>query len=211
MFSVAYSLRFIHDVFFNGEPINLPKYPPHEPPRYMKIPVEILVFLCLLVGMLPAYTVAPLLAVAAKASLGGVLPEYSLAIWHGFNLPLAMSCVALVGGILVYVGRQPLFRWYAGLPEVDARMIFERQVQNLVRLATWLTGRLENGSLQRYLSFLLIAALVLVASALVPLPQLTGSRWPQPAGWHHRAGPAGAGRRAVCSRRCSIASAWWRC
>lgn len=176
VFSVAYSLRFIHDVFFNGEPINLPKYPPHEPPRYMKIPVEILVFLCLLVGMLPAYTVAPLLAVAAKASLGGVLPEYSLAIWHGFNLPLAMSCVALVGGILVYVGRQPLFRWYAGLPEVDARMIFERQVQNLVRLATWLTGRLENGSLQRYLSFLLIGALVLVASALAPLPQLTGSR-----------------------------------
>ncbi|MEE1947375.1 monovalent cation/H+ antiporter subunit A [Pseudomonas alcaligenes] len=176
VFSVAYSLRFIHDVFFNGEPINLPKYPPHEPPRYMKIPVEILVFLCLLVGMLPAYTVAPLLAVAAKASLGGVLPEYSLAIWHGFNLPLAMSCVALVGGILVYVGRQPLFRWYAGLPEVDARMIFERQAQNLVRLATWLTGRLENGSLQRYLSFLLIAALVLVASALAPLPQLTGSR-----------------------------------
>ncbi|AMR66528.1 monovalent cation/H+ antiporter subunit A [Aquipseudomonas alcaligenes] len=176
VFSVAYSLRFIHDVFFNGEPINLPKYPPHEPPRYMKIPVEILVFLCLLVGMLPAYTVAPLLAVAAKASLGGVLPEYSLAIWHGFNLPLAMSCVALVGGILVYIGRQPLFRWYAGLPEVDARMIFERQVQNLVRLATWLTGRLENGSLQRYLSLLLIAALVLVASALAPLPQLTGSR-----------------------------------
>lgn len=176
VFSVAYSLRFIHDVFFNGEPVNLPKYPPHEPPRYMKIPVEILVFLCLLVGMLPAYTVAPLLAVAAKASLGGVLPEYSLAIWHGFNLPLAMSCVALIGGILVYVGRQPLFRWYAGLPEVDARMVFERQVQNLVRLASWLTGRLENGSLQRYLSFLLIAALVLVATALAPLPQLTGSR-----------------------------------
>src|SRR5690606_19091207 len=98
VFSVAYSLRFIHDVFFNGEPVNLPKFPPHEPPRYMKVPVEILVFLCLLVGMLPAYTVAPLLAVAAQASLGGPLPEYSLAVWHGFNFPLMMSCVALVGG-----------------------------------------------------------------------------------------------------------------
>src|SRR5690606_26710742 len=42
--------------------------------------------------------------------------------------------------------------------------------------AGWLTGGLENGSLQRYLSFLLIAALVLVASALAPLPQLTGAR-----------------------------------
>ena len=46
-------------MFFNGEPIDLPHYPPHEPPRYMKVPVEILVFLCLLVGIVPAYTVAP--------------------------------------------------------------------------------------------------------------------------------------------------------
>jgi multicomponent K+:H+ antiporter subunit A len=51
-FSVAYSLRFIHDVFFNGEPKNLPKTP-HEPPRYMRVPVEILVALCLIVGVFP--------------------------------------------------------------------------------------------------------------------------------------------------------------
>ncbi|MCV6492521.1 monovalent cation/H+ antiporter subunit A [Pseudomonas aeruginosa] len=153
VFSVAYSLRFIHDVFFNGEPARLPKFPPHEPPRYMKVPVEILVFLCLLVGMLPAYTVAPLLAAAASASLGGQLPEYSLAIWHGFNLPLLMSVVALVGGVLVYVLRKPLFNWYAGLPEVDAKLVFEQQVQRVVALAARLTAWLENGSLQRYLAF----------------------------------------------------------
>jgi len=29
------------------------------------------------------------------------LPEYSLAVWHGFNLALMMSFIALVGGILV--------------------------------------------------------------------------------------------------------------
>ncbi|MBP8264222.1 MAG: monovalent cation/H+ antiporter subunit A, partial [Pseudomonas sp.] len=175
VFSVAYSLRFIHDVFFNGEPINLPKYPPHEPPRYMKVPVEVLVFLCLLVGMLPAYTVAPLLAVAAEASVNAALPSYSLAIWHGFNLPLAMSVVALLGGILVYALRQPLFRWYAGLPSVDAKDFFEQQVQRLVALSGWLTGRLENGSLQRYLAWMMLAALVLVAVALEPLPSLGGT------------------------------------
>ena len=64
VFAVAYSLRFIHDVFFNGEPVDLPRTP-HEPPRWMKVPVEVLVALCLLVGMLPALTVEPLLAVAA--------------------------------------------------------------------------------------------------------------------------------------------------
>ena len=174
VFSVAYSLRFIHDVFFNGEPINLPKYPPHEPPRYMKVPVEILVFLCLLVGIVPAFTVAPLLAVAAGAALGGDLPNYSLSIWHGFNLPLLMSVIALVGGILVYAFRTPLFRWYAGLPAVDAKLAFERGVQMLVRSCVALTARLENGSLQHYLALLLGAALVVVTFGLGGLPQIDG-------------------------------------
>ncbi|WP_282876298.1 monovalent cation/H+ antiporter subunit A [Pseudomonas peli] len=174
VFSVAYSLRFIHDVFFNGEPVDLPHYPPHEPPRYMKVPVEILVFLCLLVGIIPAYTVAPLLAAAASATLGGDVPSYSLAIWHGFNLPLLMSFIALFGGILVYVFRQPLFRWYAGLPSVDAKLIFERGVQALVKACSGFTQWLENASLQRYLALLLAAALLVVTQGLSSLPQISG-------------------------------------
>ena len=38
-FSVAYSLRFVHDVFFNGEPVDLPSTP-HEPPLFMRVPVR---------------------------------------------------------------------------------------------------------------------------------------------------------------------------
>ncbi|MCM2330512.1 MAG: DUF4040 domain-containing protein, partial [Pseudomonas sagittaria] len=183
IFSVAYSLRFIHDVFFNGEPINLPKFPPHEPPRYMKVPVEVLVFLCLLVGMLPGYTVAPLLATAASATVGGVLPAYSLAIWHGFNLPLLMSVIALIGGITVYASRQPLFRWYAGLPDLDAKAIFELGVRQLVAVAERITGILESGSLQRYLVLMLLAALLAVVVGLWGLPELAGPlplTWPDP-------------------------------
>jgi multicomponent K+:H+ antiporter subunit A len=174
LFSVAYSLRFIHDVFFNGEPINLPHFPPHEPPRYMKVPVEVLVFLCLLVGMLPGYTVAPLLAAAAAATLGGEVPAYSLAIWHGFNLPLLMSGIALVGGILLYSLRKPLFRWYAGLPNMDAKLQFERAVVSLVRLCVKITGCLENASLQRYLALLLGCALLVVTWGMGSLAQVTG-------------------------------------
>ena len=49
--SVAYSLRFIHDVFFNGPPKDLPNPHPHEPPLVMKAPVALLVVLCVVVGM----------------------------------------------------------------------------------------------------------------------------------------------------------------
>jgi multicomponent K+:H+ antiporter subunit A len=89
-FSVAYSLRFIHDVFFNGEPKGSAQKP-HEPPRYMRVPVEILVALCLIVGVFPEYTVGDVLASASTVVLGGRLPEYHLHIWHGLNLPLLMS------------------------------------------------------------------------------------------------------------------------
>ncbi len=67
--SVAYSARFIHDVFFNGQPKGLPRTP-HEPPRYMRVPVEILVALCILVGLAPQYIVGDLLAVASSCRAG---------------------------------------------------------------------------------------------------------------------------------------------
>jgi multicomponent K+:H+ antiporter subunit A len=106
MLAVAYSLRFIHDVFFNGDPVDLPRTP-HEPPFWMKVPVEVLVALCLLVGVLPAFTVAPWLEVAVVGVLQGPTPDYSLAIWHGVNAPFLMSLAALIGGVLAYTGRRP--------------------------------------------------------------------------------------------------------
>jgi len=173
VFSVAYSARFIHDVFFNGEPVNLPKYPPHEPPRYMKVPVEILVALCVAVGVFPAITVAGLLAVAATATLGGELPEYHLAIWHGFNLPLVMSFIALFGGIFVYSQRRRLFDLWARLPELDAKLVFEGRIQQLGRLASAITGRLQNGSLQSYVAWGVTLVAVILLTQMWHLPALS--------------------------------------
>ncbi len=171
IFSVAYSVRFIHDVFFNGDASGLPKSP-HEPPRFMRVPVELLVVLCLAVGLLPAATVGPLLAVGAQAALAGgpfaPLPEYKLAIWHGLNLPLAMSAVALTGGLLLYFGLQKfvdlhrLIHWPRG-----GREVFVFLIERVVRAADALTAALVNGSLQRYL--LLLVLLALAAGAAPPL------------------------------------------
>jgi multicomponent K+:H+ antiporter subunit A len=161
IFTVAYSTRFVHDVFFGPAPRGLTKTP-HEPPRWMKVPVEILVGLCLLVGLAPALTVGPLLRAAAGAVLQRPLPEYSLALWHGFNLPLLMSAVALAGGAIVYFTRRYHFdlHGYRQRP-VDGRAISEYAVALAVRGARWLVERVANHSLQRYVLLLLIAALAL--------------------------------------------------
>jgi len=174
-FSVAYSLRFIHDVFFNGEPVNLPKTP-HEPPRYMKVPVEILVAICIVVGLVPGIVVIDLLSAASIATLQGPMPEFSLAIWHGFNVPLLMSVLAMLGGFIIYYNRKKLFQFQGQFPEPDSKLVFEGWVQRLVNSARAVIEWIENGSLQRYLSIFLFMIFAVSVMPLVNLQETAGLR-----------------------------------
>ncbi|WP_288589958.1 proton-conducting transporter membrane subunit, partial [Marinobacter sp. UBA5687] len=183
IFAVAYSARFIHDVFFNGKPVNLPIYPPHEPPRYMKIPVEILVFACIMVGMFPAVSVGPLLYAAAHATLGGEVPDYQLAVIHGFNLPLIMSFAAFFGGLIMYSQRQKFFDFHARFKEIDEKAVFEAIVLRIVDLANAFTARLENGSLQRYAMLLVVSVLAVAAMPLLDLGIFIGETGLSPVDW----------------------------
>ena len=101
MFAVVYALRFSTDVFFGPPPIDLPREP-HEPTPWMRVPIELLVLGCLVVGIVPEWAIGPTLAMAAAPVVGGELPHYSLSIWHGLNKPLAMSLVAMAGGVLLH-------------------------------------------------------------------------------------------------------------
>lgn len=160
IFAVAYSLRFIHDVFFNGEPINLPKTP-HEPPLFMRIPVDLLVLICLAVGIIPMIVVAPMLAVAVAGSLQAAPPEYSLAIWHGFNLPLMMSMIALVLGVVVYMFRERLFKWHdSRIAHLDARIIYHFIYNSITTMANGITRCFDKGSLQNAIAWIIGTAFV---------------------------------------------------
>lgn len=162
IFSVAYSLRFIHDVFFNGEPVGLTKTP-HEPPRFMKIPVDILVLLCLGVGIAPMILVAPILSVAVAASLQSAPPQFSLAIWHGLNLPLIMSFIAMAIGTVVYFNRHKLFRWHdETLPRIDARILFNMALHGLLVLSGKISRLFDQGSLQNAVSWVLLSAVAAI-------------------------------------------------
>ena len=162
--SVAYSLRFIHDVFFNGEPKNLPNAHPHEPPLLMRLPVALLVVLCVVVGVAPALTFGPLVHVAATAMLGAPPPEYQLSIWHGFNLPLLMSAIALLLGVLMYVALQRRFNLHLHHSSGwSGRQLFTAAIDGLFALAGRLTQRLDNGSLQRQAAWMVGAAVLLAA------------------------------------------------
>ncbi len=131
IFGVVYSLRFILGVFFGPAPRDLPR-PPHEPPRWMRFPIEALVLICVVVGVIPAMTIKPFLTTAARSILGEATPSYSLGIWHGFTLPLLMSAVAIAGGVAFYfLGRRRLAVAPDGPPVIRLfakQRIFERAI-----------------------------------------------------------------------------------
>lgn len=139
-FSVAYSLRFIHGVFFGPPPTDLPRTP-HEPPHWMRFPVEFLVLACLLVGILPAMTIKPFLASAVWAVLGPDTPPYSLAVWHGFNEPLLMSVIALTGGILLYWLLQRYFAKGIEGPPLMRRLKGQRIFERVLVTLSWKWAR----------------------------------------------------------------------
>ncbi|WP_225025974.1 monovalent cation/H+ antiporter subunit A [Xinfangfangia pollutisoli] len=136
VFAVAYSLRFIASVFFGPPATDLPKTP-HEPPGWMRHPVELLVLVCLIVGIFPDQTLGPTLHVAARSVLGADLPYTDIAIWHGFTLPLGMSLIALVGGVVLYM----LFRDRIAAgpegPPLLHRLRAQRVFERLLLLLTW--------------------------------------------------------------------------
>jgi multicomponent K+:H+ antiporter subunit A len=205
MFSVAYSLRFIHGVFFGPAPTGLPRRP-QEPPRWMRFPIELLVLACLVVGILPTLTIGPILDVGVRALLGANTPSYQLAVWHGFTMPLVMSLVALAGGALLYallqkylargVDKVPL------LPPVDGRRIFDR----VLMLVSWrwarsLDAMLGTRRLQSQLRWAMAAALL---AGLWPVWQ-RGLQWgPLPWSEIH---PALALAWAI-GAACALGAAW---
>ena len=184
VFAVVYSLRFGHDVFF-GAPPDCPRQP-HEPVHWMRVPVELLVLACIVVGTLPAWSIGPVLALAAQPVVGGVLPSYSLSLWHGFNAPLIMSLLATAGGVLIYLlfsarFKQRRVRWAPGLRWLNGKRLFEGLLAALTDLARRVLRVAGTRRLQpQLLTLVVIAGLAGLASSLI-VPLTWGDRARVPA------------------------------
>ena len=180
LFAVVYSLRFGHDVFFGPPPRDLPRQP-HEPVRWMRVPVELLVLACLVVGVLPAWSIGPTLEIAARPVVSGSLPEYSLAVWHGVTKPLMMSLVAMAGGLVVYRAfaehlKRRALREAPLIRHLDGKRLFEAGLAVVTAASRRLLRLCGTRRLQAQVLWLLaIAGAAALGSALI-VPLTWGDR-----------------------------------
>lgn len=183
IFAVAYSVRLVHGVFFDG-PLGeqVPNKDGHEPPIGMRAPAILLAILCIVVGIFPALTVEQIVNSTARASTQ--LHDFSgthLAIWHGFNLPLVMSLIALVGGLSFYfvLAKNRKIRSIdldPALGPFQGKLIFESLLKHLLLKSRKIKRKTETGSLQTYLLWIVAFSIVLVAVPLMGQGLTTGTR-----------------------------------
>ena len=183
LFAVAYSARLVHGVFFDGDiGPNVPNKNAHEPPLGMRAPAILLATLCIAVGILPALLVQDIVNAGTRASINQPTFEgVHLAIWHGFNMPLLMSAIALIGGTIFYFalakgGRIREIDLDPILGNFQGRIIFDNFLKYLLTYSRKIKRSTETGSLQNYLLWVVIFAVALVAIPLFGQGITTGTR-----------------------------------
>ncbi len=204
VFSVAYSLRFIY-VFFGKPATDLPKTP-HEPPRWMRFPVEVLVLFCLIVGIVPGLSIGPLLHNGVEAVLGDQTPVYNLALWHGFNIPLLMSFLALGGGALLYSVLRRYFNLtmrdqVPALYRFNGKQAYESTMLELNSSAARLERLLGTRRLQPQLLLMILVCLAAGVAVALTAPQVWSAIEPTDIHW-----PFATLWAVGCI--CAVAAAW---
>ena len=176
-FSVAYSLRYIVHLYFGPRRESYPAKP-HDPGFGLWAPSAVLVALTVLVGLFPATFAVPLIVPAVAAVTAGTAPEFHPALWHGLTPALAMSALAVAGGIAMLMAHKAMQRiWDTGfVPE--AKSLFERGLENLVSAARSFSGLIHNGSLQRQLAVIFTGASALGVYGMVDGGYTAGDRAP---------------------------------
>ncbi len=97
----------------------------------------------------------------------GYRAHYDLALWHGFNLPLALSVLVLAGGAAVYLGRSRLRRArLTFLPLANADRIYDAVLRGADILSVRITAVTQRGSIPATQSVILTTLVVLPVTVL---------------------------------------------
>jgi multicomponent K+:H+ antiporter subunit A len=127
-FSVGYSLRLAGHLFFGQPREPEPHARAHDPGVGMWAAPAVLTVLAAALGLVPMALAAPLVGAATGAVTGAAPPLVELALWHGVNLALILSLIAVAGGALLLWQHKPLLAAWERARLPDAKRMFEATI-----------------------------------------------------------------------------------
>ncbi len=143
----------------------------HKAPVALWFGPVLLAGLGLLLGLVPG-PFGEYFLVPAVAAVAGEPVEFSLYLWHGFTIELAMSAVTVAAGVALYFGWDAMRRssiakafengFGAGLDRG-----YDHTLDGILAFGRWQTRVLQNGYLRYYMSTILSVAIVLIAVSFI--------------------------------------------
>ncbi|MCH9729136.1 MAG: Na+/H+ antiporter subunit A [Actinomycetia bacterium] len=169
--TTAYSLRFLLGAFARkGLPAPSTRVAEmNRPDAAFLVPPGVLAAAGLLFGLWPS-ALDKILGDYADTvpDPAGYVADYHLALWHGFNLPLALSGLVLAAGIAMYFGRARLSQARVGdLPTANADRIYDAVLRGADVMSVRLTAVTQRGSIPATQSVILVTLVVMPVMVLV--------------------------------------------
>ncbi|MDQ4118973.1 MAG: DUF4040 domain-containing protein, partial [Actinomycetota bacterium] len=166
--TVAYSARFVWGAFATKPGVD--RTEASVPGPVLTVPAWVCAVAGVVLGLVAFVpdALATSYATSYPERSDPVAAGYHLAVWHGIGLPLLESAIALVGGLALHAARDRVdaaARLVAS--PLSAQRGYELVVSGLERFATFVTGRLQAGSLPAYLGAILLTMLALPGVAVV--------------------------------------------
>jgi len=142
---------------------SLPKHP-HEAPPSMLIGPLILGIIGLVAGIMP-FLFSPLISKACTTIIGYPIDPV-VKLWAGFNLPLLLSGITLVVGLLIFCFRTQFASLQKKLTPPGAEAAYDAIFKSTLSFANWQTRMLQSGYLRNYLIIIIIGTGALIISQL---------------------------------------------
>jgi multicomponent K+:H+ antiporter subunit A len=180
-FSVAYSLRLAGHLFFGSPRESEPFARAHDPGFGMWAAPALLTGLAVLLGLIPMMLAGPLVGAVTAAVTGWPAPEFDLALWHGVNLALILSMVAVTVGVLLVWQHRPLLAAWERTSLPDAKRMFEGTFAFADRWVRKAIVASHTPSLQRMLLASFAVIVLLIADGIQAGGAFTGKRTLLPA------------------------------
>jgi multicomponent Na+:H+ antiporter subunit A len=167
-FTVTAAFTLLWEVFFRREAeASHPVHIHHTPSLFFVLPPLFLVLLNLAIPFF-LEPLGGLLFAPAISAVSATAADVHLALWHGFNLILTFSIIAILLGAVLFAARAPLRRLLSKLPNaLDGARVWEQVIQRTYDLATWVTLNIQGVSLLQQARNILITGVVAMIFALI--------------------------------------------
>ncbi|MEO5899857.1 MAG: hydrogen gas-evolving membrane-bound hydrogenase subunit E, partial [Ilumatobacteraceae bacterium] len=171
--TVAYTARLLWGMFASTARRDTPasEEPVERPAGLLVGPIAVLAAVTLVLGVAPS-SIDRLVGTATRSLTS--TSNGHVALWHGVNLALVLSAIAIVGGLALFAARRtvaPVLR--AGSRVPDGGRVFTGALRWTNTAATRVTAVTQNGSLPIY------AGVTLLTAALAPgIVLAINASWP---------------------------------